>query len=54
LPKLVNFESGVVAELWQADPLDEAVEWVQSRKRTWETRIDRLDGHLRQKGEEDG
>jgi DNA-binding transcriptional ArsR family regulator len=30
----------------QADPLDEAVEWMQSRKRTWEARIDRLDAHL--------
>src|ERR671914_456733 len=27
----------------QADPLDEAVEWIQSRKQTWETRMDRLD-----------
>jgi DNA-binding transcriptional ArsR family regulator len=31
----------------QADPLDEAVEWMQSRKRTWEGRMDRLDAHLR-------
>src|SRR5438132_13905301 len=31
----------------QADPLDEAVEWMQSRKRTWEARMDRLDAHLR-------
>src|SRR3954451_24067930 len=37
----------------RADPLDEAVEWLQSRKRTWEARIDRLDAHLR-KGEHDG
>jgi DNA-binding transcriptional ArsR family regulator len=36
----------------QADPLDEAVEWMQSRKRTWEARIDRLDVHLRRKGDE--
>jgi DNA-binding transcriptional ArsR family regulator len=36
-----------------ADPLDEAVEWMQSRKRTWETRMDRLDTHLRPKGEAD-
>jgi DNA-binding transcriptional ArsR family regulator len=36
----------------QADPLDDAVEWMQSRKRTWEARIDRLDAHLR-KGEQD-
>ena len=33
----------------QAAPLDEAVEWMQSRKQTWETRIDRLDAHLRRK-----
>lgn len=29
-----------------AQPLDEAVEWMQSRKRTWEARLDRLDAHL--------
>ena len=38
----------------QAEPLDEAVEWMQSRKRTWEARMDRLDAHLRRKGERDG
>src|ERR671918_2388011 len=38
----------------QAEPLDEAVEWMQSRKRTWEARMDRLDAHLRTKGEHDG
>src|SRR4051794_9006231 len=32
----------------QAEPLDDAVAWMQSRKRTWEGRIDRLDAHLRQ------
>ena len=37
----------------QADPLDDAVEWMQSRKRTWEARMDRLDAHLRQKGLQD-
>jgi DNA-binding transcriptional ArsR family regulator len=37
----------------QADPLDEAVEWLQSRKQTWETRMDRLEAHLRRKGERD-
>src|SRR3954469_15182974 len=37
----------------QADPLDEAVEWMQSRKQTWEARMDRLDAHLRRKGEQD-
>ena len=31
-------------------PLEEAMEWMQSRKRTWETRMDRLDAHLRRKG----
>ena len=25
----------------QAEPLDEAVEWMESRKRTWEARMDR-------------
>jgi DNA-binding transcriptional ArsR family regulator len=37
----------------QADPLDEAVDWMLSRKRTWEARMDRLDAHLRLKGERD-
>ena len=37
----------------QAEPLDEAVEWMQSRKRTWEARMNRLEAHLRQKGEQD-
>ena len=36
----------------QAEPLDEAVEWMQDRKRTWEARMDRLDAHLRRKGEQ--
>jgi DNA-binding transcriptional ArsR family regulator len=31
----------------QSDPLDDAVEWMQSRKQTWEDRMDRLDAHLR-------
>jgi hypothetical protein len=31
----------------QAEPLDEAVAWMQSRKQTWERRMDRLDTHLR-------
>jgi DNA-binding transcriptional ArsR family regulator len=35
----------------QAEPLDEAMEWMQARKRTWEGRMDRLDAHLRHKGE---
>jgi DNA-binding transcriptional ArsR family regulator len=34
----------------QTEPLDEAVEWMNSRKRTWERRMDRLDAHLRSKG----
>jgi DNA-binding transcriptional ArsR family regulator len=37
----------------QADPLDDAVEWMQSRKRRWENRMDRLDAHLRRKGEQE-
>src|SRR3954453_17466655 len=37
----------------QADPLDEAVDWMQSRKRTWEARMDRLDGDLHRKGQRD-
>jgi DNA-binding transcriptional ArsR family regulator len=36
----------------QADPLDEAVEWMQSRKRTWEARMDRLEAHLHPKGDQ--
>jgi DNA-binding transcriptional ArsR family regulator len=36
----------------QADPLDEAMHWMQSRKRTWEARMDRLDVHLHRKGEQ--
>lgn len=34
----------------QAEPLDEAMAWMQSRKRTWEARMDRLDAHLRRRG----
>jgi DNA-binding transcriptional ArsR family regulator len=34
----------------QADPLDEAADWIGSRKRTWEARMDRLDPHLRSEG----
>ena len=33
----------------QAEPLDHAVEWMQSRKRTWEARMDRLEAHLNRK-----
>jgi DNA-binding transcriptional ArsR family regulator len=38
----------------QADPLDDAVAWMQARTRTWEARMDRLDEHLRREGEHDG
>src|SRR5215212_3421708 len=35
----------------EAEPLDEAVAWMQARKRTWEERMDRMDAHLRRKGD---
>src|SRR3954462_5267098 len=35
----------------QAEPLDEAMDWMHARKRTWEARMDRLDAHLRRKGD---
>ena len=38
----------------EAEPLDDAMAWMRSRKRTWEARMDRLDAHLRRKGEDDG
>jgi DNA-binding transcriptional ArsR family regulator len=38
----------------EIEPLAEAVQWMQSRKRTWEERMDRLDAHLRSKGAADG
>jgi len=34
----------------QAEPLIDAVDWMQSRKRTWEGRMDRLETHLRKNG----
>ena len=37
----------------QAEPLDEAVAWMQSRKQTWEARIDRLEAHLNRRGDQD-
>jgi DNA-binding transcriptional ArsR family regulator len=37
----------------ETEPLDEAVQWMQSRKRTWEERMNRLDAHLRSKGAAD-
>ena len=36
----------------RAEPLDEAMAWMDSRKRTWEARMDRLDAHLRRTGEQ--
>jgi DNA-binding transcriptional ArsR family regulator len=35
---------------FQAEPLDEAMAWMQSRKQTWDARMDRLDTHLRRRG----
>jgi DNA-binding transcriptional ArsR family regulator len=35
------------------EPLDEAMRWMQSRKQTLEARMDRLETHLRRKGETD-
>ena len=32
----------------RAEPFDDAVRWMERRKRTWEARLDRLDTHLRQ------
>ncbi len=37
----------------QVGPLDEAVEWMQSRKQAWEARMDRLEDHLHRKGEQE-
>jgi DNA-binding transcriptional ArsR family regulator len=37
----------------QAEPFDAAVDWMQSRKRTWEGRMDRLEAHLARTGEHD-
>jgi DNA-binding transcriptional ArsR family regulator len=37
----------------EIEPLDDAVAWMQSRKRTWNERMDRLDVHLRSKGAAD-
>ena len=36
---------------FQAEPLDDAMAWMQARKSTWEGRMDRLDAHLRSKGD---
>src|SRR5919107_1942456 len=35
----------------QAEPLDDAMEWMQARKRTWEARMDGRDAPLKRKGE---
>jgi DNA-binding transcriptional ArsR family regulator len=37
----------------ETEPLDDAVEWMQSRKRTWQARMDRLDVHLSKKQRRD-
>lgn len=37
----------------QAEPLDEAAEWMRSRTRTWEARMDRLHAHLRRREDAD-
>src|ERR687897_3626426 len=31
----------------RAQPLDDAVQWMEIRRRTWDARMDRLDAHLR-------
>ncbi len=33
----------------RAEPLDDAVAWMETRKQTWEGRMDRLDAHLRRR-----
>ena len=35
------------------EPLDAAADWIDSRKQTWECRMDRLDAHLRGNGADD-
>src|SRR3954454_1318343 len=37
----------------QADPLDEAAEWMLARKGAWGARVGRLGAHLRRKGDKD-
>ena len=34
----------------RAEPLDEAIDWMRERKRTWNGRMDRLEAHLRREG----
>jgi DNA-binding transcriptional ArsR family regulator len=36
---------------FESAALDQASDWIGSRKRTWEERMDRLDAHLRGNGE---
>jgi DNA-binding transcriptional ArsR family regulator len=38
----------------RAEPLGEAVDWIDTRRQEWEQRIERLDRHLRSKGGGDG
>ncbi len=38
----------------QAEPLDDAMQWMQARKGVWAARMTRLDAHLRTQGEDDG
>jgi len=35
----------------QVDPIDEAVDWLLARRRTWDSRMDRLEAHLRRTGD---
>jgi DNA-binding transcriptional ArsR family regulator len=37
----------------QVDPLDDALDWLLARRRTWDARMDRLEAHLRRTGEND-
>ena len=39
---------------FRPEPLSEAMDWIESRQQQWEQRIDRLDAHLRKRGEDDG
>jgi DNA-binding transcriptional ArsR family regulator len=34
----------------ETEPLNEALQWMHSRKATWEERMDRLQAHLRSRG----
>ena len=37
----------------QAEPLDEAMNWMQARKESWDARMNRLEAHLRTEGGQD-